>query len=306
MDNEIKGEGNSLNYKYRMHDPRVGRFFAVDPLAPKYPHNSPYAFSENIVINAVELEGLEKIAFNGTGNGSNYHVGDAEAFKRRAERLHSRGYESVTVSTGKDIFEALKKETIDAGQITRVAIFSHGWELGIAMNPDAGLHTGDIEQSTGSKTIGNLVQEINSGNISFSDDAIIYIGACNCAKPYSDTKLSFSYQLTKQTGVTTVSPTGLVEPLYDENGVNIGMKTTKTFLKMTKITQYSVTVNIDGKDYKKTFNSEVEATKFMNKSKVLAAQYNKVGGKAKVGEVVENSYVKVEDVGNEIKYEEME
>src|SRR5690606_27364209 len=25
-----------------------------------YPHNSPYAFSENIVINAVELEGLEK------------------------------------------------------------------------------------------------------------------------------------------------------------------------------------------------------------------------------------------------------
>ncbi len=60
MDDEIKGEGNSVNYKYRMHDPRVGRFFAVDPLAPKYPHNSPYAFSENVVINAIELEGLEK------------------------------------------------------------------------------------------------------------------------------------------------------------------------------------------------------------------------------------------------------
>ena len=58
-DNEIKGEGNSLNYTYRMHDPRVGRFFAVDPLAPKYPHNSPYAFSENRVIDGVELEGLE-------------------------------------------------------------------------------------------------------------------------------------------------------------------------------------------------------------------------------------------------------
>ena|GEM_PF-3966246 len=59
MDDEIKGEGNSLNYEYRMHDPRIGRFFAVDPLAPKYPHNSPYAFSENRVIDAVELEGLE-------------------------------------------------------------------------------------------------------------------------------------------------------------------------------------------------------------------------------------------------------
>jgi len=55
----IKGRGNSLNYKYRMHDPLVGRFFAADPLAKKYPWNSSYAFSENRVIDGVELEGLE-------------------------------------------------------------------------------------------------------------------------------------------------------------------------------------------------------------------------------------------------------
>ena len=61
MDDEIKGAGNSVNYKYRMHDPRVGRFFAVDPLASKYPWNSTYAFSENVVINSRELEGLEKV-----------------------------------------------------------------------------------------------------------------------------------------------------------------------------------------------------------------------------------------------------
>jgi hypothetical protein len=42
-----------------MHDPRVGRFLSLDPLAPQYPHNSPYAFSENRVIDGVELEGLE-------------------------------------------------------------------------------------------------------------------------------------------------------------------------------------------------------------------------------------------------------
>ena len=58
-DDEVKGKGNSLNYKYRMHDPRIGRFFAVDPLAAKYPWNSSYAFSENRVIDRVELEGLE-------------------------------------------------------------------------------------------------------------------------------------------------------------------------------------------------------------------------------------------------------
>ena len=61
-DNEVKGEGNnSLNFKYRMHDPRIGRFFAVDPLAYKYVYNSPYAFSENRVIDAFELEGLEMV-----------------------------------------------------------------------------------------------------------------------------------------------------------------------------------------------------------------------------------------------------
>ncbi len=58
-DDEVKGDGNCVNYKYRMHDPRLGRFFAVDPLHNDYPWNSPYAFSENLVINAVELEGLE-------------------------------------------------------------------------------------------------------------------------------------------------------------------------------------------------------------------------------------------------------
>ncbi|WP_281309715.1 glycoside hydrolase family protein [Flavobacterium flavigenum] len=60
-DDEIKGgEGNSLNYTFRMHDPRIGRFFARDPLASEYPWNSPYAFSENDVVRATELEGLEK------------------------------------------------------------------------------------------------------------------------------------------------------------------------------------------------------------------------------------------------------
>ncbi|PXY46481.1 RHS repeat-associated core domain-containing protein [Flavobacterium hydrophilum] len=59
MDNELKGEGNSLNYTFRMHDPRIGRFFAVDPLESKYPFYSPYQFGGNDPISSVELEGLE-------------------------------------------------------------------------------------------------------------------------------------------------------------------------------------------------------------------------------------------------------
>ncbi len=58
-DSELKGEGLSVNYKYRMHDPRIGRFFAVDPLASQFPWNSSYAFSENRLLDRIEPEGLE-------------------------------------------------------------------------------------------------------------------------------------------------------------------------------------------------------------------------------------------------------
>jgi RHS repeat-associated protein len=63
-DDEVKGEGNSLNYTFRMHDPRVGRFLSRDLLSSEFPWNSPYAFSENRVIDGFELEGLEVNLFN--------------------------------------------------------------------------------------------------------------------------------------------------------------------------------------------------------------------------------------------------
>ena len=68
-DDEIKGAGNSVNYKFRVHDPRIGRFFAVDPLQKSFPWNSSYAFSENRLIDHVELEGLESIQYGYTFKG---------------------------------------------------------------------------------------------------------------------------------------------------------------------------------------------------------------------------------------------
>jgi RHS repeat-associated protein len=55
-------DGLDLNwdqFKWRNHQPDIGRFFNVDPLSDRYVHNSPYAFSENKVTAHVELEGLE-------------------------------------------------------------------------------------------------------------------------------------------------------------------------------------------------------------------------------------------------------
>lgn len=46
-------------FRYRTHDPQIGRFTQVDPLADKYVYNSTYAYAENKVINGIDLEGLE-------------------------------------------------------------------------------------------------------------------------------------------------------------------------------------------------------------------------------------------------------
>ena len=58
-DDEMKGDGNSINFEFRGYSPQIGRFYAVDPFTQLYQHNSPYAFSENRVIDAFELEGRE-------------------------------------------------------------------------------------------------------------------------------------------------------------------------------------------------------------------------------------------------------
>jgi len=52
------------SFKWRNHQPDIGRFFNVDKLAEKYYYNSPYAFSENKVVAHRELEGLESKSIN--------------------------------------------------------------------------------------------------------------------------------------------------------------------------------------------------------------------------------------------------
>jgi RHS repeat-associated protein len=50
-DDEIKGSGNSYNFEFRMHDPRVGRFLSMDPFAG----NSP--------VRSIDFWGLEEAVF---------------------------------------------------------------------------------------------------------------------------------------------------------------------------------------------------------------------------------------------------
>jgi RHS repeat-associated protein len=122
-DDQIKGDGNSVNYKYRMHDPRLGRFFAVDPLAGKYPHNSTYAFSENVVIHMVELEGLES-APSGSGSSEGTGVGSCGG---EASPVKTREYKPVgsTFCDPKPI----------VGTYMKIVPITYGWSVTIGDQP---------------------------------------------------------------------------------------------------------------------------------------------------------------------------
>jgi len=57
-DDEIKGNGNSIGFANRMHDPRVGRFLSIDPLYKEFPGLSTYSFAANRPIDGIDLKGL--------------------------------------------------------------------------------------------------------------------------------------------------------------------------------------------------------------------------------------------------------
>ena len=59
LDNEVKGEGNSYDYKNRLFDPRVGKFFSTDLLTANYPMLSPYQFASNRPIDGFDVDGNE-------------------------------------------------------------------------------------------------------------------------------------------------------------------------------------------------------------------------------------------------------
>lgn len=60
-DNEVKGEGNSIDFGDRVHDPRLGRFLSLDRLSNKFPGESNYSYAGNNPILQVDVDGQFKI-----------------------------------------------------------------------------------------------------------------------------------------------------------------------------------------------------------------------------------------------------
>lgn len=55
--NEVYGDGNAYDFGARVFDPRVGRFFLIDPRTFEYPYFSPYLFANNNPIRLIDYNG---------------------------------------------------------------------------------------------------------------------------------------------------------------------------------------------------------------------------------------------------------
>jgi hypothetical protein len=64
----VYGDKQSYAFEFRNYDARLGRFWSVDPLWQNFPWNSSYAFAENDVIRAKDLEGTEKLVVTVSNN----------------------------------------------------------------------------------------------------------------------------------------------------------------------------------------------------------------------------------------------
>ena len=170
-DDEINGGvGTSYAFEYRIHDPRIGRFLSIDPLAAKYAYNSPYAFSENRVIDGVELEGLELgglMAQKGEAMWNYFTNEVSEAFRPVMKLIdeHVVLEGSLTVSAGVAAEVKLKEASlVDVGakvNLYSVDLWSGKADFTDPRNPASysSTHVGDGRQTRVTQGIGITAKE---------------------------------------------------------------------------------------------------------------------------------------------------
>jgi RHS repeat-associated protein len=65
VDSEINGNGNAYDFGARMYDARLGRWWSVDPLVMRYLHLSPFNYTNNQPIVAIDPDGRKILFING-------------------------------------------------------------------------------------------------------------------------------------------------------------------------------------------------------------------------------------------------
>ncbi|MBD78742.1 MAG: hypothetical protein CL840_07470 [Crocinitomicaceae bacterium] len=130
-DNEKDDYGNSYTTEFRQYDPRIARWLSVDPLAAKYPYQSPYAAFNNNPIYFADPTGLEGEGrcqncpteakeggiFEGTYTHTEYSADGFIAYERKQDYVYHGGSEDHKAGwyTREQYGNMIAKDAYEAG-----------------------------------------------------------------------------------------------------------------------------------------------------------------------------------------------
>ncbi|HWK02986.1 MAG TPA: RHS repeat-associated core domain-containing protein [Puia sp.] len=119
-DNEVKGDGDQVDYGMRVYDPRIGRFLSVDPMKGKYPELTPYQYASNRPIDGIDQDGLE---WEGSNPSTALTIGNLflpKTMKLTDQQLKETGaaYDKAQM-TGTAIGAGLSLDMYTGGRITQ-------------------------------------------------------------------------------------------------------------------------------------------------------------------------------------------
>jgi len=192
---------NWIQFKWRNHDPAIGRFFNIDPLTEDYTDWGPYIFSGNRVIDAWELEGLEPVLISLASEKTKDKDPTGEAFKAffPKDGLARQLIDHYTGGTGQT-FELNRDQLLEAYPI----INSKGLPINISLSNFDMLSVGNLKPGESAE---------------FSDSVPVYAGTAGTLGNFSVTREG-TVTLNAETGEREFEGTFSFSDTFDFNAAN--------------------------------------------------------------------------------------
>ena len=152
-DDEVKGNGNSLDFGARIYDSRTGRFLSIDSYFKESPNESNYSFAGNCPIFFIDKKGEYK------------YPGDKEAEYRKDYPMITKYLEfqiQKDISNSTKIITGLQtvNPNISSESIKLIAGWSHGYTIEFKIKP--GEHPYEDESAAGYSVPESPIIHINA------------------------------------------------------------------------------------------------------------------------------------------------
>ena len=139
-DDEVSGNGNSLDFGERIYDSRLGRFLSVDKLTGSYPWWSPFAFAGNTPIQAIDFDGLE-IYYAQSGQKIGTYGTSTEIRVLNEDQVSTATTEFATYSNALKTDPAATNTYLGNGAVTGSVAFADYFTTVADVTNDAALET---------------------------------------------------------------------------------------------------------------------------------------------------------------------